>query len=146
MERRVDGERRANRPKGAPEGARATDLATAVANLACDAVRIQERLDEAAEEAEERFVRLLASVPEGARPHAMAIAPARQVVTEHRVRCAVHAGSSRAGEARLLVAPVRLGLSALYGEQRRSTSTLEVQVVRVPARAAATPSPPENTE
>lgn len=142
MERRVDGERRAT----GPAGARATDLATAVANLASDAVRIQERLDEAAEEAEERFVKLLASVPEGARPHALAIAPVRQAVTEHRVRCAVHAGSSRTGEARILVAPVRLGLSALYGERRRSTSTLEVQVVRVPARAAATPSPPENTE
>ncbi len=118
----------------------ATKLTTAIANLACDAVRIQERLDEAHGHAEGELVRTLAAVPEAARQLLLPLAPLHRVIESHRIRCTIQAGMALDARGGVMIAPVRLGMSAAYGERRQATSTLEVLVIRQPTRAAPGPA------
>lgn len=109
-----------------------TKLAEAVANLACDAVRIQRLLDEAGDRAELDFARTLASLPEEGRSFFLPLAPVRRAITEHRVRCSIQVGTSLKASAEVRIAPIKLGLSAAYAERRQAISSLEVLVVRAP--------------
>ena len=109
-----------------------TSLSQAVANLAADAVRIQRTLDASADADEAAFAEMLAKAPPSARPLLVTLAPARQVVTEHRVTCSIQVGISLDAKAEVRVAPLRLGFGAARREREQARSSIEVVVTGHP--------------
>lgn len=107
-------------------------LADTVHALARDGIAIQRKLDEAAAAQDERFLAMLAGVPESARPLLMPLLPSRLVVKQHHVTCTMRVNTAQSVEFSLVAKPINLGFAVLYGKSEAESSSLSVVVSAVP--------------
>jgi len=112
------------------------ELGQTVAALATDGILIQRRLQADAENRRQEFVSLLASLPESVRSLLLPLAPVEHLVKRHTVSCSVRVTASRSVSGSMVVSPINLGFSQLYGTSQTEQSKLTVEVVAYPQERA----------